>query len=281
MNDLEVAQNHDFAMTRPPAMVLAEAKKAADALQQIIKGKKDPVKFNGQQYIEFEDWQVLGKFYGITTKVVSTTPVEFGDVRGFEARAVAVDNRTGIEVSAADAMCLNDEDKWSSRTKYKYEDELDAAGNRIWVNDPKAKNGKGYYKSKKVADGTVQVPMFQLRSMAQTRACAKALRNVLAWVVVLAGYKPSVAEEMTGDEETGKPAPETIAQPQRKSEAPAAPAEAAQATPPATALDRSKMKPMTAKFDSKCADCGTAISKGDTILYDAEAKKVVHHAPCV
>lgn len=43
-------------------------------------------------------------------------------------------------------------------------------------------------------------PLFQLRSMAQTRACAKSLRNVLAWVVVLAGYEPSVAEEMTGDE---------------------------------------------------------------------------------
>lgn len=38
--------------------------------------------------------------------------------------------------------------------------------------------------------------MFQLRSMAQTRACAKALRNVLAWVVMLAGYKTTPAEEM-------------------------------------------------------------------------------------
>ena len=36
-------------------------------------------------------------------------------------------------------------------------------------------------------------PLFQLRSMAQTRACAKSLRNVLAWVVVLAGYEPNVA----------------------------------------------------------------------------------------
>jgi len=34
--------------------------------------------------------------------------------------------------------------------------------------------------------------------MAQTRACAKALRNVLAWVVVLAGYRATPAEEMQG-----------------------------------------------------------------------------------
>src|SRR3990167_3037439 len=48
--------------------------------------------------------------------------------------------------------------------------------------------------------------------MAQTRACAKTLRNILGWVVVLAGYRPTPAEEMTGNEQSfllkpsGKPA---------------------------------------------------------------------------
>jgi hypothetical protein len=193
-----------MAMARPPEVVLAEAHKAAVALQGVIKGKKNPVVFNKEQYIESDDWQLLGRFYGLTAKIVSTTPVDYGGVRGFEARAVVVDVRNGIEVSAAEAMCLNDEEKWSARTKYEYRDVLDEKGNKIWVNDPKAKNGKGYYKSEKFAVGEVAVPMFQLRSMAQTRACAKALRNVLAWVVVLAGYKPTVAEEMTGDEDPGE-----------------------------------------------------------------------------
>lgn len=40
-------------------------------------------------------------------------------------------------------------------------------------------------------------PWFQLASMAQTRAGAKALRNRLAWVAVLAGYEGTPAEEMT------------------------------------------------------------------------------------
>ncbi len=39
-------------------------------------------------------------------------------------------------------------------------------------------------------------PWFQLASMAQTRAGAKALRNVLSWVVMLAGYRTTPAEEM-------------------------------------------------------------------------------------
>lgn len=46
-------------------------------------------------------------------------------------------------------------------------------------------------------------PDFQVRSMAQTRACVKALRNVFAWVVVLAGYEPSPAEEMVEEKPQG------------------------------------------------------------------------------
>jgi hypothetical protein len=47
--------------------------------------------------------------------------------------------------------------------------------------------------------------------MAQTRACAKVLRTCLAWVVVLAGYEPTPAEEMPDPEKPkAKKAPPTI-----------------------------------------------------------------------
>jgi hypothetical protein len=46
-------------------------------------------------------------------------------------------------------------------------------------------------------------PLFQLRSMAQTRAQAKALRSILSWVVVLAGYAPTPAEEMIEQQNSG------------------------------------------------------------------------------
>lgn len=45
-------------------------------------------------------------------------------------------------------------------------------------------------------------PWNQLASMAQTRAAVKALRNRLAWVVVLAGHKGTPAEEMQHIEAT-------------------------------------------------------------------------------
>ena len=165
---------------RAPALVLAEAKQAADELVKVVREKNLAKKFGGDhEHLQFEAWQTVGKFYGITPKVVSTEFVQFGDAQGFEAKAVAV-NRDGMEISAATALCLNDEDKWSTRTKYEWQ----------------TVNGK----RERVAVGEVRVPIFQLASMAQTRACSKVLRNVLAWVVVLAGFSPTPAEEMTDTE---------------------------------------------------------------------------------
>lgn len=43
-------------------------------------------------------------------------------------------------------------------------------------------------------------PLFQLASMAQTRSGSKALRQILAFVVAIAGYSETPAEEMTGEE---------------------------------------------------------------------------------
>ena len=165
-----------MVMTRAPEVILNEAKIAAKALMTVVAQKKKPVIINGEQYLEFEDWQTVARFYAITVKVTRTSLVDFGGVKGYEATAEAIRNSDGMVISSADAMCLNDEEKWSVRAKFEYVD-----GQR-----------------KKTGD--VPVPLFQLRSMAQTRACAKALRNVLAWVVVLAGFKPTPAEEMTGNE---------------------------------------------------------------------------------
>ena len=167
MEDLAVYESRgDIAISRPPEIVLAEAQKAAKALADVVSKKKRPVMMNGEQYLEFEDWQTVGRFYGVTAKIISTEYLDYGEAKGFQARAVAI-RTDGMEISAAEAMCLSDEPNWKTK------------------------------------------PLFQLRSMAQTRACAKALRNVLAWVVVLAGYRATPAEEI-------QDMVRTVAQPQMK-----------------------------------------------------------------
>ena len=182
---------------RPPETVLAEAKQAADALTRVISLKKNPVKFNNETYLEFEDWQTCAKFYGVTAKVEKTAFVQYGNVSGFEATAVAID-RNGMEISRAESLCLNDEANWGMVPQYEWKDVLDEHGQKIWV---EGKDGKKRPKSERVQVGEVAKPLFQLKSMAQTRACSKVLRQVFAWIVVLAGYRPTPAEEMTGNEQ--------------------------------------------------------------------------------
>lgn len=152
---LAIMPSQPLAIQRNPQEVLNEAREAAKVLIEMVKAKPKPFMLHGDIYLQFEDWQTVGRFYGATVKVTETKFVEMGTAKGFEARAVVLD-KNGLEVSGAEAMCLDDEKNWKAK------------------------------------------PLFQLKSMAQTRASAKALRNVFAWVVVLAGYKPTPAEEMDG-----------------------------------------------------------------------------------
>lgn len=153
-------------VTMQPAEVVEQATVAAQTLKKVLESKSKKVLINGEQYLEFEDWQTLGRFYGYTVAATETTEIwREGKLIGFAAKAVVY--QSGQIASNAEASCMRDEPNWKTR------------------------------------------PEFMLKSMAQTRACAKALRNVLAWVAVLAGYKPTPAEEMDGlNGANGQPASE-------------------------------------------------------------------------
>jgi hypothetical protein len=151
-------------LQREPQEVLREAALAAQALADVIESKPNKVVINGKTFLTYEDWLTVARFFGITVAARSTEYIEQGRVRGYECHAEAI-RADGQVVSAAQAMCMDDEQKWHDK------------------------------------------PLYQLRSMAQTRACAKALRNVLAWVVVLKGYNPTPAEEMDGKIISGAIAP--------------------------------------------------------------------------
>lgn len=194
---------HLATMKNPPEAVLAEAKKAAVALQDVIASKPKKVIIGDRQYIEFDDWQTLGRFYGIT--VGSENEPEFVSLdgtKGFKATSIAMFD--GKVISRATGYCLNDEEKWRDQPKYEWHYVLRSGGTQledpgkdelIWEDNPN-KPGKKRPQRKRVQVGIEPVPLYSLASMAQTRANAKALRNVLSWVAVLAGYQATPAEEM-------------------------------------------------------------------------------------
>ncbi len=191
----------EVKLWRAPDAIVAEAKQAADALRRIIDGSDNkPVKFGDKEHLKHEHWEILGHFFGYCTKVVSTEPVTIeidGEtVRGFLAAAELLNERTGMVVGRAEAMCLDNEEMWGEVAEYEWQE--------TYTRDNKPA-GK-----QRVKVGTKAKPFFQLRSMAQTRASAKAFRHKLAWVAVLAGYSPTPESDMTGNERPAKPAADSL-----------------------------------------------------------------------
>lgn len=133
------------------------AQNAAKYLVDIIKKNNWSRKLGGQsEHIQYEGWQTAGKYYGYTVRTHDAEFIEYGETWGFKAKATVVNEKTGVEVGGAEALCMSDEANWKNK------------------------------------------PKFQLASMAQTRAGSKALRQILGFVVALAGYSPTPAEEMDG-----------------------------------------------------------------------------------
>jgi hypothetical protein len=177
-----------------PQKMLDQAKKVADVLMKLVKEQELYQKIGDREHLYVEAWETCAHFYGISAKIVEVRPIidEITGAAGFEAIADALRMSDGQVISSGRGMCLNNEDNWNTRPKYEYE------------------------QGKRVQTGTVRVPTYQLASMAQTRAIGKVLRNVLAFVVALAGYATTPAEEMTGDEQSSRDR-EPGREPERKS----------------------------------------------------------------
>lgn len=142
-----------------PEVMLLAARDAARSLKSVIDSNdRPPVSFGGKQYLEYPHWQTIAKFYHCSVATEGAEFVEIQGVPGFKAKAVVIDDKTGIKIGSAEAYCLKDEPNWKNK------------------------------------------PMFQLASMAQTRAGAKALANKFRYVAIVAGYEPTPKEEMDGIE---------------------------------------------------------------------------------
>ena len=204
-----LVESAELALLRAPEVLLEEAGRAAKALQDVVTKTKASMKIGESEHLKSEAWQTLGHFYGFTARIRETRFVQYGTAQGFEAIADLYDMRTGKMVSSAEAMCMNDEEKWSTRPKYQRayickdgQLSLEDPGSDaiVWEDNP-YKPGKKRPKMQRVEIGEERVPLYQLKSMAETRAVSKVHSIVLRWVVVLAGYAPTPAEEMVEDPE--------------------------------------------------------------------------------
>jgi hypothetical protein len=180
-----------------PAEIIAQATAVADALKPILSQQGMTKRIGPKDHVLVEGWQTLGALLKVTPVCVSTRPIEpkvnftvsgkkkkWGNVEGRRQLVEEFDYsydvegyswKATVEARTLDGRTIGSADAICSREEDNWKDDDD----------------------------------FALLSMAQTRASSKALASVLRFIVTLAGYSGTPAEEMhgRGGEEGGAPAP--------------------------------------------------------------------------
>ena len=139
------------------AALVSGAAELAGQLAIIINKQNLATVIKGKRFVNVEGWTTLATMLGVTAREVCTVEQE----GIYIATVELVRMSDGACISRASAECGSP-------------DELDKYGKPIWSNRPR----------------------YARRSMAQTRATGKACRLAFSWIMSLAGYEPTPAEEM-------------------------------------------------------------------------------------
>jgi len=154
--------------TTLPKERITFAQEAAKHLMTIVKDQQLSKNFGGvKDHLYYEAWNTIAEFYGYALGAEDSQPIGVASEKGQIVGFTA----KGYVRRKSDGVILSTADSSCMQ------DEAN------WKNKPN----------------------YQLRSMAQTRAASKAARMLLSWVVVLAGYHPTPAEEMDGVVESSQP----------------------------------------------------------------------------
>lgn len=161
--------------------LVGRAASVATALASVIKSQNLSNTISGRSFVKCEGWTTLGAMLGVTPHEVSVTEQDGVFIATVELRRMA----DGQSIARASAECGAP-------------DELDRYGKPLWANRPR----------------------YARRSMALTRATSKACRLAFSWIMVLAGYDATPAEEMESVIDV-EPVRQSAPTPQRQAPAPA------------------------------------------------------------
>lgn len=170
--------------TAGPMDVIRRASDVATELAKIVQAKKLYTTIQGRKFVQVEGWSTLGAMVGVLPREVPGSIIRYED-GSYEATVELIRTSDGAVIGRASALCGVDE--------------KDRSGKSTWGSRPE----------------------YARRSMAVTRATGKAYRLGFSWIMTLAGYEPTPAEEMPEDL---PPQPKTPA-PTQKPPAPSAPPE--------------------------------------------------------
>ncbi len=160
--------------TKEPQEVIQQATVIADVLHDVIEKQGLYVKTGrGNKYVLVEGWTTLANMFNLRPIIISVRKHKEKDVIIYDA-ACDVYTPDERKLSHAEATCRSDEVL-------------------------KTKSGKIYHRWH---DEEGKPQEFAIKSMAQTRAVGKALRLPLGWIMTLAGYNATPAEEMPASQKS-------------------------------------------------------------------------------
>lgn len=156
---------HVAVVDDDPTAQVEMGQRQAKALMSILENNKDATLFaiiNKKKYLRVEGWQLIGKFNRISAvpEYVNPIPEDDDSKQGYEAKVNLYQD--GNIIGSGIMICGLDD----------------------WVCQGKAGLAR---------DNACM-------SMAQTRATSKAYRLNFSWIAVLAGFQPTPAEEMQGQQ---------------------------------------------------------------------------------
>ncbi|HWP38977.1 MAG TPA: hypothetical protein VNL18_15630 [Gemmatimonadales bacterium] len=140
-----------------PAQLVQVATEAATALAEVIEQQKLYSVIQGKKFVRCEGWTTLAAMLGVTPHEIGVTEADGVFTATVELRRLG----DGQPVARASAECGAP-------------DEVNRDGTPIWANRPR----------------------YARRSMALTRATAKACRLAFSWIMALSGYEVTPAEEI-------------------------------------------------------------------------------------
>lgn len=185
------ADQYTLRVMQRPEHLVEQARMIGKPLMAEIERNQWAVRLGGTNpHLKIEGAQFIGQIFGVSARIcqASTQCIDMGGVHGWVAEAETVHWETQAVLTRASAMCLSDEDNWSLRPKYEgrgaqRRQAVDAQGQKVFA----------------------PTPQFQLRSMAETRACSKAYRLLFAWIYTMHGFEATGAEEMSEDSHIRQP----------------------------------------------------------------------------
>lgn len=171
--------------THDPGAIVEQASKIATALASVIKEQGLARNLGGRKdHVEIEGWQIAGTFLGAQAIITDTQRVE-----PRTEFPVTTKRKKWGNVNGKRAIVAEDENTWLCvGWSYDAVAEVRTMDGRVI--------GRGEATCSREEQNWMQATDSAVKGMAQTRACSRALRQALGFIVGLAGYSATPQEEM-------------------------------------------------------------------------------------